>query len=252
VMPWLRRIPLVMLAFALAGSAPAAARTAHRCAHHRRCVATPAAKRTAASTSPTDVVVQLTDAEAAALVHRARETRPDNRAANHNTLSASQLDYFRATDSSMPSRYKDAIDGAFTGTTDEVIQWAAYKWGLDPQLLRAAAAVESWWHMSTVGDNGSSFGLFQIREPYHCCQRFAQGSTAFNADYYGAIVRSYYDGTQTWLNTVSGNGRGYGAGDLWGSVGYWASGRWHDANAEAYAAKVRADLASQPWLGRWF
>jgi hypothetical protein len=68
------------------------------------------------------------------------------------------------------------VTGHFTGTTDEVIQWAARKWGLKPDLLRAVATVESWWRMSTVGDNGDSFGLFQVRRPFHCtepvCQQF--------------------------------------------------------------------------------
>ena len=55
--------------------------------------------------------------------------------------------------------------GRFRGTTDEVIQWAAAKWGLAPDLVRAVAAKETWWRMSHVGDNGDSFGLFQVRRP---------------------------------------------------------------------------------------
>ena len=68
--------------------------------------------------------------------------------------------------------------------------------------MRAVAVIESYWRMSTVGDNGDSFGLFQIRRPYHCCPAYARGSTAFNADYYGAIIRAYYDGKMPWLNDV--------------------------------------------------
>ena len=65
--------------------------------------------------------------------------------------------------------------------------------------------------MSTVGDNGDSFGLFQVRRPFHCtepvCEQF-RDDAALNADYYGGILRSYYDGKQRWLNTVSGeNGK---------------------------------------------
>ena len=59
--------------------------------------------------------------------------------------------------------------------------------------------------MSTVGDNGDSFGLFQVRRPFHCtepvCEQF-RDDAALNADYYGGILRSYYDGKQGWLNTV--------------------------------------------------
>lgn len=192
----------------------------------------------------------LSDAAAARHVRRsAWEPRPDNHAADHHVPSAADLRYFRAHSS---MAYKDQVTGAFTGTTDEIIQWAAYKHGLDPELLRAVAAVESWWHMSTNGDNGDSFGLFQLRRPYHCCDFLAAADTAFNADYYGAIIRAYYDGREKWLDTVTGNGRAYRPGDLWGSVGAWFSGRWHDAGAEGYVAKVKQYLHERVWCGRWF
>ena len=205
------------------------------------------------STSPTQVVGELSDRQADALVRGGiPDRRSDNALVDHTMPSAAQLAAFRSGDSSMPRSYLDRIDGAHTGTTDEIIQWAAYKWGFDPRLLRSVAAVETWWHQSFVGNDGSAFGLFQLRIPYHCCKAIAQESAAFDADYYGAILRSYYDGAQTWLNTVSGNGQRYTAGDLWGSVGYWASGRWQDAAAHVYIAKVQADFATQPWLGKWF
>jgi hypothetical protein len=152
----------------------------------------------------------------------------------------------------MPAWYLRRIDGNYRGSTDQIIQWAAYKWGLDPQLLRAVAAVESWWHMYTVGDGGHAYGLYQIDVRYHCCQQIAQNDTAFNADYYGGMLRSYYDGTQTWLGTVSGNGSRYAAHDLWNSVGYWASGRWNTSNGWTYVGKVKADLSQQVWFGQWF
>ncbi len=199
----------------------------------------------AVSSSPTQVVSEMSDKQAAAHVQQAGETRPDNDADNQKVPSRSQLQYFRSHDDSMPSYYLDRIDGDYRGTTDDIIQWAAYKWGLDPNLLRAVAAVESWWHMYTVGDGGSAYGLFQIDVRYHCCQSLAQNDTAFNADYYGAIIRSYYDGSQTWLNTVSGNGEPYRAHELWNSIGYWAGGRWDVSSW--YVNQVQSDLSQQVW-----
>ena len=196
----------------------------------------------------------LSDKRAAKLVHRSRfEPRPANHSATHAMPTAAQLRAFRAQ-SEMP--YARYVTGHFTGTTDEVIQWAARKWGLKPDLLRAVATVESWWRMSTVGDNGDSFGLFQVRRPFHCrgtlvCGLFRHDA-ALNADYYGSIIRSYYDGRQTWLNTVSGNGARYAAGDLWGSIGAWFSGRWHDAGAEGYVTKVKGYMAKRIWRTRDF
>jgi hypothetical protein len=57
--------------------------------------------------------------------------RPRNRAETHNPLWDTWL---------LPR-----VDGRFTGTTDEILQWAACKWGLPDNLIRADAAVESTW-----------------------------------------------------------------------------------------------------------
>lgn len=196
----------------------------------------------------------LSDRRAAKLVHRSRfEPRPANRAATHAMPTAAQLRAFRAQ-SEMP--YARYVTGHFTGTTDEVIQWAARKWGFKPDLLRAVGTVESWWRMSTVGDNGDSFGLFQVRRPFHCtepvCEQF-RDDAALNADYYGGILRSYYDGTQRWLNTVAGeNGKRYRRGDLWGSVGAWFSGRWWNPPARGYIREVKRRLKARTWRTRAF
>ena len=65
----------------------------------------------------------LSDAAAARLVHRSRwEPRPEDYAADDRVPSSAALTYFRSH-SEMP--YKDQVTGAFTGTTDEIIQWAA-------------------------------------------------------------------------------------------------------------------------------
>src|SRR4051794_3009433 len=191
----------------------------------------------------------LSDSRAARLVRRSRfEPRPGNRAATHRIPTAAQLRAFRAQ-SDMP--YARYVTGHFTGTTDEVIQWAALKWGFAPDLLRAVATQETYWKMSFVGDNGDSFGLFQVRRPFHCkepvCAQF-RSDAAFNADYYGGILRAYYDGKQTWLNDVaSDNGKAYRRGDVWGSVGAWYSGRWWNADARGYIRRVKRHLAARTW-----
>ena len=137
--------------------------------------------------------------------------------------------------------YKARVTGHYKGTTDEIIQWAAAKHGIDVNVMRAVAVIESYWRMSTVGDNGDSFGLYQIRRPYHCCPAYAKSSTAFNADYYGAIIRAYYDGKMPWLNDVE-HGEPYKPGDLYGSLGAWFAGRWHTPGANDYIARVQQTL----------
>src|SRR6185369_10957389 len=44
------------------------------------------------------------------------------------------------------------VTGNFTGTTDEIIQWTACKWGIDEDVVRAQIAKESWWHQDSKGD----------------------------------------------------------------------------------------------------
>ena len=46
------------------------------------------------------------------------------------------------------------VDGQYTGTTDEIIQWAACKWGVSDNLLRAIAEQESTWYQRLLYRNG--------------------------------------------------------------------------------------------------
>ena len=191
----------------------------------------------------------LSDGAAAAKVARSSfEPRPANARATHREPTKAQL---RALRRQSDQPYTHWVTGRFRGTTDEVIQWAAAKWGLAPDLVRAVAATETWWRMSHIGDDGDSFGLFQVRRPFHCRSTLVCGlfrrDAALNADYYASIIRSYYDGRQTWLNTVAGNGARYAAGDLWDSIAAWDSGRWHVAGGETYVAKVKDYMARRVW-----
>jgi hypothetical protein len=171
----------------------------------------------------------LSDAAAAAKVVRsAFEPRPANAGATHRVPTKAQL---RALHRQSDQPYSHWVTGRF----------------------RQGDLVAG---MSHVGDDGDSFGLFQVRRPFHCrgtlvCGLFRHDA-ALNADYYGSIIRSYYDGRQTWLNTVSGNGARYAAGDLWGSIGAWFSGRWHVAGGEAYVAAVKDYMARRVWRTRDF
>ena len=189
----------------------------------------------------------LSSKKAAKKVTRTKwEPRPENSDENRRIPKRKLLTAWHAR-SEMP--YAKFVNGRFTGTTDDIIEWSARKWGLDPELLRAVAVVESWWRMSAVGDNGDSFGLYQVRRPYHCwdeCQ-IARRFTAFNADYYGGILRGYFDGKMAWLNTVE-RGKDYAAGDIWGSVGAWFSGRWYTQPSIDYMEVVQQRLAERTWL----
>ena len=212
--------------------------------------ATPASSATLASVSFRPAGADtLADVAAASRVRETRwEPRGENADENQRRPSEDQLEDFRRR-STMANRGQ--VTGRYRGTTDEIIQWAAHKWGFDPDLLRAVAYVESRWRMSMVGDRGLSFGLFQMKRTDHCCVPLSSRYTAFNADYYGGILRSYFDGREKWLNDVE-RGERYRAGDLWGSVGAWYAGRWRTHAAEDYISKVQRVLRDEPWRERGF
>jgi hypothetical protein len=189
--------------------------------------------------------VAISDVAAAESVDRSRwEPRPRNREENGRTPSRDTLRQFRRW-SELPRAYKRRVSGDFTGTTDEIIQWAAHKWGFAPDLVRAVATIESWWKMSAVGDDGESFGIMQVKRGPHCCFPATRRSTAFNVDYYGAWLRAVYDGRFRWLNTVE-RGERYRRGDLWGSVGVWYSGRWRYGSG-AYIRRVKKTIRQRVW-----
>jgi autotransporter family porin len=180
------------------------------------------------------------------------ERRPVNNTANHTVGTNSQV---------------AGVTGNFTGTTDEIIEWVACKWGIDEDIVRAQVAKESWWHQDATGDYSTdqttcypqfqtttgqcpqSIGLGQVRYPYHTAA-FADGnaakSSAYNLDYTYFRWRSCYDGNETWLNTVDRVGT-YAAGDVWGCVGLWYAGRWHTQPAEDYITAVKDYLNQRVW-----
>ncbi len=172
--------------------------------------------------------------------------------------SASELSTFRASNATWGQCHVDhvgRVTGQFTGTTDEILQWAAHKWGIDEDVARAVAVNESWWRMSFVGDAGQSFGITQVKRTQHLgTEPIAALSTAFNADYWGMMIRQYMDGCATWLNDPQSLSQGtrYAAGDLWGAVGTWYSGLWHDAGAEDYIASAKRHLAERTWAAANF
>lgn len=172
-------------------------------------------------------------AECEARVRPAGEIRPENAAPNANRGGRA----YANTRNDWPGFNR--VDGNFAGTTDEVIQWAACKWGIDEDMVRAQVVKESWWRMSANGDGGESWGLAQVRDGYGHEPAFqyaavnARNSSAYNLDYTYAVWRACYEGVYTWLNQVEGRGD-YGPGDAWGCFGVWFSGRWYTQPAINY------------------
>lgn len=214
------------------------------------------------------------DADCTARVKRTQwEPRPQNAIANQTKgVSGTQLKAFGGPNFGYDARMddlKNRVSGNFTGTTDEILQWTACKWGFEEDFVRAQAAKESWWVQSTSGDWGAKVatecpaesttetreGAFGCYESYSLLQSRGlisplfpntKRSSAFGSDYAYMVMRGCYEGYERWLNDVEHVGT-YSSGDLWGCVGRWYAGRWHTAPAEDYITKVKGYLNSRIW-----
>jgi Big-like domain-containing protein len=207
------------------------------------------------------------------------EPRPENAIANQTIPTASDLQSFY--DEPLFSRNVSSkdfarVDGNFTGTTDMLIRWAACKWGIDEDVLRAQAVNESQWTQSSNADlrtdqtkcmaggwdgwTGSfcnqSYGLMQIKVFDYNAWPEAWTSTAFNVDFRGAFQRACMNGDISYLVGQTAQGHPtYPSRSrkemLWGCIGEWASGGWYDSGATTYINRVQQLLAEKPWLEWW-
>ncbi len=193
----------------------------------------------------------LSDGEAAAKVKRSSfEPRPGNAKYNQTVPTDAQLANFNGAPENAWAQGK--VTGRFTGTTDEILQWAAHKWGLDEDVVRAVAAAESWWDQTAGGAQLQGGGLMSPTwSQAPGLLPIGMDSTAMNVDYFAGSMRWYYDGNATWLNDVE-RGQQYTAGDLWGSIGAWSAGRWRTAGSNEYAAQIKDYWAQRVWEGRGF
>jgi len=193
------------------------------------------------------------DSECAAQVaYSSWEPRPQNETANHTTPTSSELDSVAdasvSADGGAPTSYFARVTGNFTGTTDEILQWGACKWGFDVNLVRAIAANESWWKQSADGDDGVTFGILQIKSTdYPSTVPMSQESTAFNVDWKLAYQRACFDGKLGYLQGSNGYPSSDSGTALWGCVGQWYSGQWYDSAAQTYISQVKTLMDNRVW-----
>ncbi|MGI8729577.1 MAG: hypothetical protein ACR2LK_06230 [Solirubrobacteraceae bacterium] len=226
----------------------------------------------AAGTAP------LSNAAAAARVSPASETRPANATANSYRPTAAELDRFRNGQRDVYNRTQLTynplaayVTGGYSGTTDQILQWVAHKWGIPENIVRSVAANESWWKMSQRGDLktvtdpwsypafsrvGStndvyqSLGIMQIKWTpqgrHQGTEPLRWKSTAFNADYWGSVIRYYYDGLCDWCGT------GYSAGQGWNSVGAWYNPSPWSTGSSTYQKNVKSRMRQRVWAQAGF
>ncbi len=201
------------------------------------------------------------------------EPRPDNYAANHQVPTAAQIANLHPWNpligmDDKSDSLRQRVTGNFTGTTDEILQWVACKWGIDPNIVRAEAVTESTWHQSQLGDyttnqslcppgtwNGTScyqsYGILQIKYTYFQSEwPMSRNDTAFNADFVYGWLRNCYEGWSDYLyqRTPAAGYPRYHAGDIWGCLGFWFSGTWYDQGAINYINVTKGYYTQKPWL----
>jgi hypothetical protein len=201
------------------------------------------------------------------------EPRQDNTKANQSVPTAQQIAQLApwgpATgDNAKADALRKQITGNFTGTTNQIIEWVACKWGIDENIIRAQAIAESNWQQSEQGDYTAdqlycppgtwdgrgcyqSYGILQIKWYFNqSTWPMSRDDTAFNVEYVYAVIRACYEGWTSYLadySPVAGYPP-YHAGDIWGCLGRWYSGRWYDQGAINYINQVKNDLAQKAWL----
>lgn len=235
--------------------------------------APPASRQPVSTAEPSPLVRSVTlppgqrlpaDADCARRVVPAEpEIRPANAVFNQT----------RGQQPAPPGAFLQRVSGDFTGTTDEIIQWASCKWGIDTEVVRAQAAQESSWFMTSAGDftddpsrcapghppgaDGRpgcpvSVGIMSVKYHYHSPGFPGVGqSTAYNLDYSLGVWRTCFEGQEPWLAAHPPES-GYRPGDLWGCVGRWYSGDWRSAMALEYIDKVQAYMLERVWTAEWF
>jgi hypothetical protein len=130
------------------------------------------------------------------MVHRSPwEPRPDNYKRNHVMPDAAAVhkafaERPLAVDNNYDSRWDTwllpRVDGHFTGTTDEIFQWAACKWGLSDNMLRAIAVRESTWYQYLTYPSGRCVANWG-------CGDMVSTPTAASRTYCNAVASFGYD-----------------------------------------------------------
>src|SRR5579883_1682524 len=176
------------------------------------------------------------DSQCAAEIVTTPETQPANAAFNAIEPTSAQLAAYAAggyndTYVNDYTQY-ERVDGKYTGSTDMIMRWAACKYGIDENVVRAQGWVESGWLQGAAGDphsaestcvNGSFDALYNttidepdgsvVSYPGGCYQSWSiwqtkvyyewmtwpeiMQSTAFAADYRFADTRACMDGAYT-------------------------------------------------------
>jgi hypothetical protein len=140
-------------------------------------------------------------------VHRSTwEPRPENAKENDTTpdrdkVRESFADRPRSDDwVNWNSWLLPRISGNFTGTTDEILQWAACKWGLPDNTVRAITVTESSWYQYLTYPGGRCVTHLGCGDFADSDRTYCDGLAKFGHDY----QEDYGEGTCPGTFSIAG------------------------------------------------
>jgi hypothetical protein len=162
------------------------------------------------------------------------------------------------------------VSGNFTGSTDEILQWAACKWGFSDDLVRAIAVDVTEWRQAFTGcwtttltdcppgaatRNGGSgiqcaecYGILQIKWRFHMSGwPMIRDSTPFSVDYFTGLLRSCFEGWTAFFGQSAPLDQPYVRDDEWSCAGAVIAGEWRSSEALDRTAAIKGYAQTRPW-----
>lgn len=132
---------------------------------------------------------------------------------NQTTPNAIQLAYYasdgyRSSEMDAPYTWMKMVDGQYTGTTEMIIRWAACKWGMDEDMIRAQAMAEqgTWVQWNAAGD---------VRYSINQCQA-GNNQDHNSTNLWGYLIsNACYQSWSIWQNKVVYQRPNIGAWTTW-------------------------------------
>jgi autotransporter family porin len=203
------------------------------------------------------------------------EPRPSNNEYNQRRPTAAQLAQLVPWDSNLGFDARAValgrrVSGQASGSTDDILRWAACKWGFDEDWVRAEVTRISDWRQDTVGDWTStatdcppeaptrtgrsttecpeSYGLYQLMWHYYRDSwPMLRDDTAFHVDFALGLRRVCFEGWASYLAEHAPADKPYVSGDALGCGGADFSGTWYDTDARDYVSDIKQLMSDRPW-----
>lgn len=110
----------------------------------------------------------------------------------------------KGTNPANPNAQIPSYNNPSKAQAGQMLDAAADKYGIPPEILKAVAWQESGWNPRAVGDGGNSFGMMQIYRVAHPDYNVPRGKAdpAYNIDYGARFLKGLYNRYGSWGEAV--------------------------------------------------